>query len=156
MAVRGVLLGLALAGGVASVAQAADYVVVASTAPSYRPGDELDAGARVDVGPGQVLTLIHASGDVTTVRGAAAGASVPARRATADADMNRMVGLKALIGPAPTGRTFGGRRSGVCPLAENLVTIDAILGAKKAGCEAPARAALEAYVAKAGAPPVSD
>ena len=153
---RGVFLGLALAGLLTGVAKAADYVVVASTAAAYRPGDELNAGARVDVGPGQTLTLIHASGDVTTVRGAAAGATVPARRATDEADANRMVGLKALIGPAPTGRTFGGRRSGVCPLAENLLTIDAILGARKAGCEAPAKAALEAYVAKAGGAPVSD
>ncbi len=153
---RALFIGLMIAGVATSVAQAADYVVVASTAQAYRPGDELDAGARVDVGPGQTLTLIHASGDVTTLRGASAGASVPQRAATDEADMNRMVGLKALVGPAPTGRTFGGRRSGVCPLAENLVTIDAILSARKAGCEAPAKAALAAYVVKAAATPGND
>ena len=54
------------------------------------------------------------------------------------------------IDPPPTTRTFGGRRSGVCPLAENLKTVDAIMAAQKAGCATVAREALNAYIAAKG------
>lgn len=142
---RKAILGLVLATGVAGAAQAGDYVVVASTDPSVRPGLELTAGQRVALGAGQTLRLINAGGEVTTLRGSPSGATAP--RAGAPADATRLAQLRVLIDPPPTSRTFGGRRSGVCPDPTTLVSLDQILVVQSGGCATEAKAALDAYIA---------
>jgi hypothetical protein len=141
---RKTILGFMLAAGVAGAAHAADFVVVKSTDPAVRPGLELNAGQRIPLGAGQTLTLMSASGSVSTVRGAAGGAVAP--RAGAQADDARLAALKVLVDPPPSGRTFGARRSGVCPDPSTLTTLDDILSVQSNGCAAQARLALEAYV----------
>ena len=145
---RALLFGMMLAISAAGAASAADYVVVATTDTSFHTGEALSAGEKVALGAGKSLTLMHASGDVSVLRGAAGGALVPTRR-TASADSARLETLKALVGPAPTGRTFGGKRAGVCPEASTLKTLDDIVQVQAGGCNAEARAALQAYLAKA-------
>lgn len=147
---RKTILGLMLATGLAGVAQAADYVVVRSSDPALKPGLELDAGERVALGAGQTASLMSASGSISTLRGAAGGVAAP--RAGAQADPARMAALKALVAPAPTGSTFGARRSGVCPDPATLTTVDAILQVQSAGCAAQARIALDAYVEQQAKP----
>ena len=141
---RKIIIGVALALAAAGAARAADYVVVKSTDPGIKAGLTLDGGQRVNLGPGQTLTLIAAAGDVTTLRGSASGAVAPARRTPA-ADAGKIAALRVLIDPPPTGRTFGGRRGGVCPDPNSLKTLDAILAVQDAGCAAAARVALDAY-----------
>lgn len=145
MAILGVTLAIAAAAG---AAQAADYVVVKSTDPGIKAGLTLNGGQRVDLGAGQTLTLIAAAGDVTLLKGAAKGAVAPARR-TAQADANRIESLRVLIDPPPAGRTFGGRRGGVCPDPASLKTLDDILSVQQAGCAAAARVALDTLAAQA-------
>jgi len=141
---RKVILGvsLAIAAG-AGAARAADYVVVKSTDPAIKPGLALNGGQRVALGAGQTVTLIAAAGDLTTLRGGPSGATTPART-TAQADAGKLDSLRALIDPPPPGRTFGGRRGGVCPDPTALKTLDDILAAQSAGCGAVAREALDA------------
>lgn len=145
---RRAVLGLALSLGVAGAAMAGDYVVVASTDPGLKPGVELTGGQRVALGPGKTATLIYLNGEVTTLRGGASGAEVPSRKAPL-ANAQRMASLKALIAPPEAGRTFGGRRSGVCPDPAGLKTLDDILAVQDAGCTTQAKQALDAYVAHA-------
>ena len=148
-AMRSVFLGLTLAiAAAAGAAGAADYVVVKSTDPAIKPGLGLDSGQRVALGAGQTLTLIAAAGDVTTLRGGPSGAMAPARR-TNPADAGKLDTLRAIIDPPPAGRTFGGRRGGVCPDAGALKTVDDILAAQSAGCGSVAREALDARAAGA-------
>jgi len=147
---RKTILGFMLAVGLAGVAQAADFVVVKSTDPAVRPGLELNAGQRVALGAGETLTLMSAGGSVSTLRGAAGGAVTP--RAGGQVDNARMAALKTLVDPPPVGRTFGARRSGVCPDPTTLTTLDEILSVQSNGCTAQARTALEAYVAQQAKP----
>ncbi|MBU1377120.1 MAG: hypothetical protein KKE02_13470 [Alphaproteobacteria bacterium] len=147
---RKTILGFVLAAGLAGGAQAADYVLVKSSDPALKPGLELDAGERVALGAGQTAMLMSASGSVSTLRGAAGGVVAP--RAGAQADPARMAALKALVAPAPTGSTFGARRSGVCPDPATLTTLDQILSVQSGGCAAQARIALDAYVAEQAKP----
>lgn len=147
---RNTILGLLLAVGLGGAVQAADYVVVRSTDPAVKPGLELDAGERLALAAGQTVTIMSASGSVSTLRGAAGGVAAP--RAGAQADPAQLAALKALVAPAPTGSTFGARRSGVCPDPATLTTLDQILSVQSGGCAAQARAALEAYVAAQGKP----
>jgi hypothetical protein len=142
---RRAILGLILAGGVAGVAQAGDYVIVASTDPAFRPGTELDGGKRLALRTGRTLRLINTSGEITTLRGGASGARTPRRGAPADA--TRLAQLRVLIDPPPASRTFGGRRAGVCPDPSELTTLDQILAVQSGGCDKEARAALDAYLA---------
>jgi hypothetical protein len=141
---RKTILGFVLAAGLASVAQAADFVVVKSTDPAVRPGLELSAGQRIALGAGQTAMLMSPGGSVSTLRGASGGAVTP--RAGGQADDARMAALKTLVDPPPVGRTFGARRSGVCPDPTTLTTLDEILSVQSNGCTAQARVALEAYV----------
>lgn len=142
---RTAILGILLALGAAGAASAGDYVIVASTNPALKPGTEVDGGQRLSLEPGQTLRLMNASGEVTTLRGSAAGALAP--RPGAPADPTRMAQLRVLIDPPPQGRTFGGRRSGVCPDPATLNSLDQILAVQSGGCAAQAREALEAYLA---------
>ncbi len=149
---RRVLSGIVLALAVAGVAQASDFIVVSSTDPAIARGQSFDGGARIPLASGKKVTLMRASGEITTLTGGPAGASLPALR-VASADSARFDTLHALLAPPPEGRTFGARRGGFCPPAESLTTIDDILRvAQTSGCKAEARTALEAYVAKAAPP----
>ena len=147
---RGALVGVLLALGMAGSAAAADYIVVNSTDPAIKRGQSLDAGARVALGAGKTLTVMKASGEITTLRGAAAGVVLPSARVAA-ADAARFESLKALVEPPAAGRSFGARRSGgVCPPKDSLTQLEDILkAAETSGCKAVAREALDAYIAKA-------
>lgn len=146
--IRKLLIGLAVSLACASAAAASDYIVVGSTDPAIKRGQAFDAGARVSLGAGKTLTLMRASGEVTTVRGAPSGIVIPAARLAA-ADSARFETLRALVEPPPQGRTFGARRGGICPAAETLTTLDDIIRAAEAsGCKTVARQALDAYLAK--------
>lgn len=145
---RQALIGLALALGLAGVAQASDFIVVASTDPAIQRGQAFDAGARVSLAAGKTLTLMRASGEVTTLKGGATAVSLPGAR-LAQADTAKFDSLKALLAPPPAGRTFGARRGGFCPPVESLTSLDDILRvADTSGCKTVARDALTAYVAK--------
>lgn len=127
---------------------ASDYIVVNSTDPAIKRGQAFDAGARVALGAGKTVTLMRASGEVTTLRGTASGATVPGARMAA-ADTARFETLRALVEPPPQGRTFGARRGGICPALESLTTLDDIVRtAESSGCKTVARQALDAYLAK--------
>ena len=147
---RKILVGLALSLAFGGTALASDYIVVNSTDPGIKKGQAFDAGARVQLAAGQTLTLMRASGEVTTLKGAAAGVVVPGAKLAA-ADAARFETLRALVQPPPEGRTFGARRGGICPAVEALTTLDDIVRvAETSGCKTVARQALEAYLAKSG------
>ena len=147
---RKLLLGVALCLVVSGTAAASDYIVVSSTDPAIPRGQAFDAGARVALGAGQTLSLMRASGEVVTVRGAASGATIPGAK-LASADTARFETLKALVEPPPAGRTFGARRGGICPAVETLTNLDDIVRvAETSGCKTVARQALDAYLAKEG------
>ena len=147
---RRILIGVLLAAGLAGAANASDYIVVNSTDPTVKRGLALDAGMRVPVAAGKSLTVMRASGEVTTLQASATGVTLPGAR-LASADSARFDSLKALIDPPPQGRTFGARRGGFCPPAASASTLDDILKlADQSGCKAEAREALNAFIAKAG------
>ena len=149
---RKLLIGIALSLALGGTAVASDYIVVSSTDAAFKRGQAFDAGAKVALGAGKTLTLMRATGEVVTVRGAAAGAMVPGARLAA-ADTARFETLRSLVEPPPTGRTFGARRGGICPAAETLTELDDIVRtAESSGCKAVAREALEAYLSKDGVP----
>lgn len=145
---RRILIGVLLAAGIAGAADASDYIVVNSTDPEIKRGMALDAGMRVPVAAGKTLTVMRASGEITTLQAGPAGVTLPGARLAAN-DSARFDSLKALIDPPPQGRTFGARRGGtLCPGA---TTLDDILKlADTPGCKSEAREALDAYIAKAG------
>jgi hypothetical protein len=150
---RKLLIGVALSLAFGGVAVASDYIVVSSSDPAIKRGQAFDAGARVALGAGKTMTLMRATGEVITVRGAAAGATIPGGQLAA-ADAARFETLRALVEPPPQGRTFGARRGGICPALESLTTLDDIVRvAETSGCKTVARQALDAYLAKTGAAP---
>jgi hypothetical protein len=141
---RKVIVGVSLAiAAAAGAAHAADYVVVKSTDPSIKAGATIDGGQRISLEAGRTLTLIAAAGDVTMLKGGPSGAVAPLRRSV-QADAGKLESLRALIDPPPPGRTFGGRRGGVCPDPATLKTLEDILAVQQADCAPQARAALEA------------
>jgi len=145
---RRILIGVLLAASVAGAANASDYIVVNSTDPGIKRGQALDAGMRVPVAAGKTLTVMRASGEVTTLQAGPAGVTLPGAKLAAN-DGAKFDSLKALLDPPPQGRTFGARRGGFCP--PSATTLDDILKlADQSGCKAEARDALDAYVAKAG------
>jgi hypothetical protein len=145
---RKLLIAVALSLAVGGTAAASDYIVVQSNDAAIARGQAFNAGAKLTLGAGKTVTLMRASGEVVTLRGGAAGATVPAAK-LASADSARFETLRALVEPPPTGRTFGARRGGICPAVESLVTLDDIVRtAESSGCKAVARQALDAYLAK--------
>jgi hypothetical protein len=147
---RRFLIGVLLAAGVAGAANASDYIVVNSTDPGIKRGMALDAGMRVPVAAGKTLTVMRASGEITTLQAGPAGVTLPGAKLATN-DGAKFDSLKALLDPPPQGRTFGARRGGFCPPAESATTLDDILKlADQSGCKAEARTALDAYIAKAG------
>lgn len=139
--------GLALSFS-AGAALARDYIVVASSDPAIVRGQAFDAGARLPLPAGQKLTLMHASGDVITVKGAAGGVVLPKRMAN-QADADRLAILKVMVAPAGKATSLGSTRtrSGICPNPESLTTLDAIVQVQAAGCRDVAGEALEAWLA---------
>jgi hypothetical protein len=139
------LAGLAAAAA-AFPAGARDYVVVASTDPGLTRGQDFEAGARVALAPGRTLTLMHASGDLVKVTGAAGGVVLP-RRAANQAEADRLAILRMMVAPAGK-QTVGAMRtrSGLCPGPEALTTLDAIVQAHAAGCRDSAAKALDAWL----------
>jgi hypothetical protein len=149
---RKLLIGLALSLAFGGIAAASDYIVVNSTDPAIKRGQALDAGARVNLGAGKTMTLMRASGEVTTLKGAPSGVTVPGAKLAA-ADSARFETLRALVSPPPQGRTFGARRGGICPALETLTSLDDIVRvAETSGCKTVARQALDAYLAKTAEP----
>ncbi|MDZ4374412.1 MAG: hypothetical protein U1C74_23720 [Phenylobacterium sp.] len=145
----GLAAALALAMG-AGAAAARDYVVVASTAPAITRGQGFEAGARVSLAAGQSLTLMHASGDVVRIKGAAGGVLLP-RRAANQGEADRLAILKVIVAPAANERVGGMRlsrtRSGICPEPATVRTLDAIVQTHQAGCRRQAAQALDTWIA---------
>lgn len=142
-----ILAGLALAAFAAS-ASARDYVVVSSTDPALARGQAFDAGARIPLPAGGSVVLMHATGDLVRLKGAAGGVVLP-RRTASQGDADRLAILKVIV--APPGRQAAGgmalrkTRSGVCPASDQLKTLDAIVQVFEAGCPTAASEALEAW-----------
>jgi hypothetical protein len=151
MALLRVFFGLALAFA-ATAATAHDYVVVASTDPAIARGQAVDAGARLALAAGRSVTLMYASGDLVTLKGAAGGVVAPARHASS-AEAQRLEVLRMMVGPAPTPARFAKTRSGLCPAAPSLTTLDDIAAVAEGGCTTEARAAFEAWLAARTAAP---
>src|SRR6476661_8867071 len=105
---RKLLIGAVLSLAFGASAMASDYIVVNSTDPSIKRGQAFDAGTKVPLGAGQTVTLMRASGEVTTLKGAAAGVTIPGAKLAA-ADAGKFETLRALVSPPPEGRTFGAR-----------------------------------------------
>jgi hypothetical protein len=147
--IRPLILGLA-AWALAGAALARDYIVVASTDPSVARGAAYDAGARIALAPGRTLTLMHASGDMIRLKGAAGGVVAPKRQAE-QAETERLAVLRLIVAPAerrPKAALYATRnRGGVCPDVASIRTLDAIVQVHKGGCTAEAAEALEAWVA---------
>lgn len=153
MAVRippaSILAGLALA-AFAGGAAARDYVVVSSTDPAVVRGQSYAAGARLALPAGKTATLMHATGDLVRIKGAAGGVVLP-RRAASQGDADRLAILKVIVAP-PERQAAGGlamrkTRSGVCPSPDSVRTLDAIAQVYQAGCASAAAEALEAWIA---------
>lgn len=130
------------------VGMAADYIVVSSTDVTIARGQELVAGQRVPIKPGESVTILGASGDVLVLSGDKHGASVP-KRGGDEAGIGRLAVLRIMVAGAPASRPVGFRTRAVCPEADRLVAVDDIVLARKAGCESQAAAALDAYLANA-------
>lgn len=144
--IRKLLIGVALSAALGGTAAASDYIVVSSSDPAIKRGQAFDAGAKVALAPGKTLSVMRASGEVTTLKGSASGATIPGARMAA-ADAARFETLRALVEPPPQGRTFGARRGGICPAVETLTTLDDIVrAAESSGCKTVARQALDAYL----------
>ena len=135
-------------------AHARDFIVVGSSDPGLLRGQSFDAGARVPLAAGRTATLMHASGNLITLRGAQGGVALPAR-AGSPTESDRLAVLRMMVAPARremvgdgrVGRTRAATRGGLCPGSLGLTTLDAIVLVQKAGCEVEAAAALEAWIA---------
>jgi hypothetical protein len=153
MAVRfrfaSLLAGFALA-AFATAAAARDYVVVSSNDPAVARGQSFAAGARLPLPAGKTATLMHASGDLVRIKGAAGGVLLP-RRAASQGEADRLAILKEIVAPAERS-TVGGMklaktRGGVCPRPEAVAALDAIVQVHEAGCPTVAAQALDAWFA---------
>lgn len=141
---------LALAGLVAlsaGAAQAADYVVVASTDPAIARGQAYDGGARLALAAGRTVTVMHAAGNVLTLRGATGGVLLPRREASPD-QTSRLATLRFIVSSSERQVVArGGRtRGGICPLPEALTTLDDIRDAAANACADSASQAFEAWL----------
>jgi hypothetical protein len=104
----------------------------------------------VTLAPGRTLTLMHASGDLVRIQGAAGGVVLP-KRVASQGDADRLAILKVIVAP-PEGKTVGAMklrktRGGVCPAPAQVTTLDAIVQVHQAGCPSEAAQALEAWIA---------
>lgn len=143
-----ILAGLLLA-TVATAAAARDYVVVNSTDPAVARGQSFPAGARLALPVGQTVTLMHASGDLVRLKGAAGGIVLP-RRAASQGDADRLAILKVIVAPADrqaAGLVSMRKTRSICPAPEAVRTLDDIVQVHRMGCKAVATEALEAWLA---------
>lgn len=141
------LLGIALA-AFAGAAAARDYIVVGSTDPAIARGAAYDGGAKIPLAPGRTLTLMHASGDMVRLKGAAGGVVTP-KRPAGQAETERLAVLRVIVAPErkPSGMYATRTRAGICPEAASIQTLDAIVQVHQGGCAAEAAQALETWVA---------
>jgi hypothetical protein len=145
---RTIMIGLALAIGMAGAARAADFVVVSSTDPAIARGVEFSSGQVVSVAPGRSVVLIDPGGNVKRL---AAGSAALPRRQLASVDAERMAVVKMLVAP-PRVRRAMPTINPTCPDAD-LGTFEGIVTvAPVDGCLSRARDAFDAYVGKAAGP----
>lgn len=146
---RAGLAGLAAA-LIAGSAAAHDYVVVATSEPAIARGLPVDGGQRLAVAPGRSVTLMHASGAILLLKGAAGGVVVPKRK-SANTETARLEVFRTMVAAKPreVSEGLGTRRTrgGVCPAPDSLTTLDAIAEVQAAGCPEAASEALGAWLA---------
>ncbi len=82
-----------------ATAKAGDYYVYRSTDPAFRPGSELSGGDTVRLGPGGALVLVHATGSVVKLTGAAGPVRIP-RHQPNPRDNPYPTAIRALLSPA--------------------------------------------------------
>lgn len=87
-----------------ATAKAGDYYVYSSSDPSFQQGAELSGGDTVRLGPGRALVLIHATGSVVRLSGAASGVRIP-RHQPNPHDNPYPAAIRALLAPAATTHT---------------------------------------------------
>lgn len=139
------LVAIVLGTSVAAVS-ATDFVVVRSSASAFVKGAQFGAGEKIDLAPGQQLTVVSTGGEVTVLRGAAGGVTLPLLQAGESRASS--AALAALVSqPAPR-RSFGAMRGkDECPQAESLASLEAILAAAEVdACKMVAQQALERWV----------
>jgi hypothetical protein len=143
---RTTLLGLTFAFALAGAAAASDFVVLSSTDPSFKPGQQLMGGSSVQLASGSQLVLIHASGMVRKLTGAGRPVQLPAVQAS-NANAHRTEVLKLMVAQPRRTRSL---IPPACPAPETLTTLDAILEAgEQEACLPLARQALTAYAERA-------
>jgi hypothetical protein len=131
-------------------AMAHDYIVVNSTDPAIAKGATLNGGAVVPLASGRLLTVMSASGDLSTYRGGDLGVTLP-RPATAT-EPGPFDALAALVRrPAPRRITGAMRGPSACAPAPELTTLEQIVAANAAGCTMTAKIALDAYIERSTA-----
>lgn len=132
----------------ATAGVAADYVVVRSSDPAVLRGQAFESGDRLTLAAGTTVTLMHASGDIFTLKGGSDGVSLPKRTASAP-DADRMAVLKFILARAPKEANPRGLRTrgAICPASEMITTLDAVSLAYQSGCMDQAAAALDALIA---------
>lgn len=132
----------------ATAVAAADFVVVRSSDPAVIRGQAFEAGERVPLAEGTVVMLMHASGDIVTLKGINGGVSLP-KRAASPPDADRMAVLKFILARAP--KEVGARamrtRGGICPTVSAITTLDAVAEVYQSGCAEQAAQALDALLA---------
>lgn len=143
-----IIIGLALAIGIAGAAQAGDFVVVSSTDPAIARGVEFSSGQVVSVAAGRSVVLIDPGGNVKRLT---AGSAALPRRQLASMDAERMAVVKMLVAP-PRVRRAMPSIAPTCPSAD-LATFEGIVTvAPVDGCLSRAREAFAAYVERAAGP----
>lgn len=139
----------------AGVAAAQDFIVLNSTDQAFVKGAELRSGQRVNLGPGQRMTVISVSGDVRTLTGGNLGVVIP-KSTTAAPQPSAFAALRAMVLRPPPRRVVGAMRGmGNCPKLEELKTIETIIAAETRGCTTVAKAALDSYLLETAAQPVT-
>jgi hypothetical protein len=139
-------LGLAFALCLAPAAGAGEFVVVSSTDPAFRPGQELAGGYSVQLASGAQLVVVHASGMVRRLIGGPQAVRLP-EVAAASANARRTEVLKLMVAQPRRTRSLV---PPACPAPETLTTLDAILAAgEQEACLPLARQALSDYAERA-------
>ena len=143
---RQLLLGSLLAFALSSAASASDFVVLSSTDPTFKPGQQLAGGSNIALAAGKQLVVIHASGMVRKLTGAGRAIQLPAAQASSANDHRTEV-LKLMVAQPRRTRSLV---PPACPAPETLTTLDAILAAGALEpCLPLARQALAIYAAQA-------
>ena len=144
---RALLLGSILALAMAGSAAASDFVVLSSTDPAFKPGQQLMGGSSLRLAAGSQLTVIHASGMVRKLNAGANGAVQLPQVAASSANARRTEVLKLMVAQPRRTRSLV---PPACPAPETLTTLDEILAAaEQEPCLPLARQALAAYAEKA-------